>query len=88
MAILSKKWAKRIGVGLVVLYIGQVILFETLLGVAQPENVGTMVLTSFEDNEVFDRVLSRQKEMAILMSRSIIGQEPGLDEYSVILTYK
>ncbi|GIT22070.1 MAG: hypothetical protein CM1200mP40_17520 [Gammaproteobacteria bacterium] len=59
MAILSKKWAKRIGVGLVVLYIGQVILFETLLGVAQPENVGTMVLTSFEDNEVFDRVLSR-----------------------------
>ena len=59
MIILSKKWAKRIGIGLVVVYIGQVILFETLLGVAQPENVGTMVLTSFEDNEVFDRVLSR-----------------------------
>ena len=59
MTILSKKWARKVSIGIVVFYISLVILFETLLGVIQPENIGTMVLTSFEDGERVERVLSR-----------------------------
>jgi len=60
MAILSKKWAKRIGVGLLVFYVLLVVLFETVLGITQPEAGNTMIITSFnEANEPIDRVVSR-----------------------------
>ena len=60
MAILSKKWAKRIGIGAVIFYVTLVIVFETLLGIMQPQAEETIVLISFnDDNEPFDRVVSR-----------------------------
>ncbi|MDD9957959.1 MAG: alpha/beta hydrolase [Gammaproteobacteria bacterium] len=60
MAIISRKWAKRIGIGIVAFYIALVVIFETLLGVAQPQAGGTIVLTSFSDEgEPIDRVVSR-----------------------------
>lgn len=60
MAIIFRKWAKRIGIGVVIFYIALVMIFETLLGIAQPQAGGTIVLTSFSDEgEAIDRVVSR-----------------------------
>jgi hypothetical protein len=59
MAFLSKKWAKRIGIGAVISYVALVIIFETLLGIVQPQAGETIVLISFDDeNEPIDRVVS------------------------------
>lgn len=44
---------------LFVLYVGVVVAFESLLGYVQPENEGTIVLTTIdEDGNEHDRVLS------------------------------
>lgn len=60
MAIMTKQRATKMGIGLVVVYILLVVVFETLLGIAQPEAGGTMIITSFDEaNEPIDRVVSR-----------------------------
>lgn len=52
-------WAK-IGIGLVVLYVFIVVLFESLLGYYQPQNEGTIVITTTQDDgETHSRVVSR-----------------------------
>ncbi|MDG2140611.1 MAG: alpha/beta hydrolase [Gammaproteobacteria bacterium] len=58
--LLSRKIGRKIGIGIFVFYIILVFLFETLLGVSQPEYGSTMVLTSFEKGgESNDRVVAR-----------------------------
>lgn len=43
-----------------VIYVGIVAAFESLIGVFQPANEGTLVLTTYEpDGTAYDRVLSR-----------------------------
>ncbi len=54
-----KKPLKIIGIVLLV-YIGLVVVFESLLGYFQPENQATLVITTQNDNgESHDRVLAR-----------------------------
>ena len=51
---------KKIAVVLLLGYVGLVIIFETFLGIAQPQVGDTMVITSFEDDgDEFKRVVSR-----------------------------
>ena len=51
---------KKIAIGLVIAYASVVILFESLLGYYQPENPGTLTITTTNDaGEQNDRVLSR-----------------------------
>ena len=45
-------------ISLLAVYIGLVILFESWLGYSQPTNVNSLVITTFEDQEARDRVLS------------------------------
>ena len=40
-------------------YVGIVALFESMIGYFQPENEGTLVITTTSDGEASDRVLSR-----------------------------
>ena len=49
---------KITSISLVVVYIGLVVLFESWLGYSQPTNVNSLVITTFEDQEARDRVLS------------------------------
>lgn len=52
-------WAK-VGIGVVVVYILIVVLFESLLGYYQPQNEGTIVITTTQDDgEKHSRVVSR-----------------------------
>ena len=57
----NRKAGKWIGIVigvLVLLYIGQVVLFEVRLGVNQPENQSTIVIATFdEDNNRHERVV-------------------------------
>ena len=41
------------------LYVLVVVGFESMLGYTQPENQGTLVITTFDDGEPHDRVVSR-----------------------------
>ena len=50
---------KKILIGIAVLYVLVVVGFESILGYAQPENQGTLVITTFDDGEPHDRVVSR-----------------------------
>ena len=52
------KILKIISIGLVVVYIGLVILFESWLGYSQPSNQNSLVITTFDDQVTKDRVLS------------------------------
>lgn len=52
------KILKRIVIGIVIVYVFIVAAFETTLGYSQPEFDGTLVLTTSEDGESFERVLS------------------------------
>jgi len=50
---------KKLLIGLVTLYVLIVAGFETLLGYNQPENQGTLVITTFDEGEPHDRVVAR-----------------------------
>ena len=50
---------KKILIGIAVLYVLVVVGFESMLGYTQPENQGTLVITTFDDGEPHDRVVSR-----------------------------
>ena len=50
---------KKILIGIAVLYVLVVVGFESMLGCTQPENQGTLVITTFDDGEPYDRVVSR-----------------------------
>jgi len=50
---------KKILIGLVILYVLVVAGFETMLGYNQPENQGTLVITTFDEGEPHDRVVAR-----------------------------
>ena len=50
---------KKILIGIAVLYVLVVVGFESMLGYSQPENQGTLVITTFDDGEPHDRVVSR-----------------------------
>ena len=50
---------KKILAGIAVLYVLVVVGFESMLGYTQPENQGTLVITTFDDGEPHDRVVSR-----------------------------
>ena len=50
---------KKILIGIAVLYVLVVVGFESMLGYTQPENRGTLVITTFDDGEPHDRVVSR-----------------------------
>ena len=50
---------KNILIGIAVLYVLVVLGFESMLGYTQPENQGTLVITTFDDGEPHDRVVSR-----------------------------
>ena len=50
---------KKILVGIAVLYVLVVVGFESMLGYTQPESQGTLVITTFDDGEPHDRVVSR-----------------------------
>ena len=50
---------KKILIGIAVLYLLVVVGFESMLGYTQPENQGTLVITTFDDGEPHDRVVSR-----------------------------
>ena len=52
------KILKIISIGLVVVYIGLVVLFESWLGYSQPSNQNSLVITTFNDQEAKHRVLS------------------------------
>jgi len=52
------KTLKIISISLVVVYIGLVVLFESWLGYSQPSNQNTLVITTFDDQEAKQRVLS------------------------------
>jgi len=52
------KILKIISIGLVVVYIGLVVLFESWLGYSQPTNPNSLIITTFDDQEAKDRVLS------------------------------
>ena len=52
------KILKIISIGLVVVYIGLVVLFESWLGYSQPSNANSLVITTFEGQEAKNRVLS------------------------------
>ena len=52
------KILKIISISLVVLYIGIVVLFESWLGYSQPSNQNTLVITTFDNQEAKQRVLS------------------------------
>ena len=52
------KILKIISIGLVVVYIGLVVLFESWLGYSQPSNQSSLVITTFDDQEAKNRVLS------------------------------
>ena len=43
---------------LVLVYIGSVVLFESWLGYSQPTNTNTLVITTIDNNQPKDRVLS------------------------------
>ena len=45
-------------VSLVLVYIGSVVLFESWLGYSQPTNTNTLVITTIDNNQPKDRVLS------------------------------
>ena len=45
-------------VSLVLVYIGSVVLFESWLGYFQPTNTNTLVITTLDNNQPKDRVLS------------------------------
>ena len=60
MAVLSRKRVIKILLILLLIYVGQVVLFESLLGFYQPEQGNTMVITTFEDDgEAHERVVAR-----------------------------
>ena len=50
---------KKILIGIAVFYVLVVVGFESMLGYSQPENQGTLVITTFDDGEPHDRVVSR-----------------------------
>lgn len=50
---------KKLLIGVAILYALVVIGFESLLGYTQPENQGTLVITTFDEGEPHDRVVSR-----------------------------
>ena len=50
---------KKILIGIAVLYALFVVGFESMLGYTQPESQGTLVITTFDDGEPHDRVVSR-----------------------------
>ena len=50
---------KKILIGIAVLYVLVVVGFESMLGYTQPESQGTLVITTFDDGEPHDRVVSR-----------------------------
>ena len=52
------KILKIISISLVALYVGLVILFESWLGYSQPTNTNSLVITTFNDQEGKERVLS------------------------------
>ena len=52
------KILKIISISIVVLYIGLVVLFESWLGYSQPSNQNTLVITTFDNQEAKQRVLS------------------------------
>ena len=55
---INMKILKILSISLVVIYIGLVILFESWLGYSQPSNANSLVITTFDDQEAKDRVLS------------------------------
>ena len=50
---------KKILIGIAVLYVLVIAGFESMLGYTQPENQGTLVITTFDEGEPHDRVVSR-----------------------------
>jgi hypothetical protein len=50
---------KKILIGIALLYVLVVVGFESMLGYTQPENQGTLVITTFDEGEPHDRVVSR-----------------------------
>lgn len=60
MKILPKNKILKTVVILALVYVGIVVLFESMLGYFQPANQATMVVTTFsDDGESHDRVVSR-----------------------------
>ena len=45
-----KKWGLLAGGLLILAYVGQVVVFETSLGVNQPQNQSTIVIATFDDD--------------------------------------
>ena len=52
------KILKVISIGLIVVYIALVVLFESWLGYSQPSNQNSLVITTFDDQVAKHRVLS------------------------------
>ena len=50
---------KKILIGIAVFYVLVVVGFESMLGYTQPENQGTLMITTFDDGEPHERVVSR-----------------------------
>ena len=60
MVTLNWKKIAKILLIVIVLYLLQIVLFESLLGFYQPEQGNTMLITTFEeDGEAHDRVVAR-----------------------------
>ena len=56
---MNKNKALKIAVILILIYVGIVILFESLLGYFQPAGQTTMVISTSSGNEIHDRVVAR-----------------------------
>ena len=50
---------KKILVGVILLYVLVVVGFESMLGYTQPENQGTLVITTYDNGEANERVVTR-----------------------------
>jgi len=50
---------KKILIGVILLYVLVVVGFESMLGYSQPENQGTLVITTYDHGEANDRVVTR-----------------------------
>ena len=68
---------KKILIGVILLYVLVVVGFESMLGYSQPENQGTLVITTYDNGEANDRVVTRIMWMMNFTWRSITGPDSG-----------
>ena len=88
MVALNWKKIAKILLIVIVLYLLQIVLFEILLGFYQPEQVNTMLITSFEESgEAHDRVvarLDREGEIFVAVSHWLLAWVRRLQRNSAI----